>query len=204
MSKFFETRQVITYATKYVEGSVCDICTDRAKYSDIIRKKASSYIHFDVVKNEYSDVIGNPLQLPFANDFFDTVISIEFIEHIEEPWKFIAEINRILKKGGICILTSPYIFPWHNRGKDLDFFRFSKEGLIYSFEKHGFKILESNTYNGFFETLFLIFRKEYFYNCNNFIIRRIIKIANIFFRFLDSFNNNKNVYSNVYIIAQKI
>ena len=47
--------------------------------------------------------------IPFRNSYFDKVVSIEVIEHLENPVRFIGEINRVLKKGGQLILTTSNI-----------------------------------------------------------------------------------------------
>ena len=48
-------------------------------------------------------------KLPYKNSSFDVIIMSEVIEHLENTWFVIKEINRILKKGGIFIITTPYI-----------------------------------------------------------------------------------------------
>ncbi|WP_370463915.1 class I SAM-dependent methyltransferase [Microbulbifer sp. ALW1] len=55
--------------------------------------------------------VGNALQLPFANDFFDVVICSEVLEHIPDYQGVLAEINRVLKPGGIFAATVPAYFP---------------------------------------------------------------------------------------------
>jgi SAM-dependent methyltransferase len=45
--------------------------------------------------------------LPFGDECFDVAIATAIIEHVPHPEKFVAEIRRILKPDGICILTTP-------------------------------------------------------------------------------------------------
>jgi len=45
--------------------------------------------------------------LPYDSNEFDMAFSLEVIEHLENPWRFIDEIHRILKKGGFAIITTP-------------------------------------------------------------------------------------------------
>lgn len=44
---------------------------------------------------------GNAYSLPFMDDHFDIVISVDFLEHIENPQRVIQEISRVLKPGGL-------------------------------------------------------------------------------------------------------
>jgi len=52
---------------------------------------------------------GDALNLPFPNNFFDVVVSFETIEHITQIDKYIRDIKRILKVGGLFICSTPNI-----------------------------------------------------------------------------------------------
>jgi len=45
--------------------------------------------------------------LPFAKESFDVVVCTEVLEHITDLGKAIAEIHRVLKKGGYVIISTP-------------------------------------------------------------------------------------------------
>lgn len=47
--------------------------------------------------------------LPYKTSQFDVVISSETIEHLENPRGFMREVRRILKPGGLFILSTPAI-----------------------------------------------------------------------------------------------
>lgn len=47
------------------------------------------------------------IKLTFGNNFFDTVVSFETIEHITHWQKFLSEVHRVLKPGGILLLSTP-------------------------------------------------------------------------------------------------
>ena len=51
-------------------------------------------------------------QLPFANSFFDVVVMLAVFEHVneEEVATLLEEVNRVLKKGGLLVMTTPS--PW--------------------------------------------------------------------------------------------
>lgn len=46
--------------------------------------------------------------LPFKNNFFDAVLLLDVLEHVEDDKKTIDEVYRVLKPGGILILTTPH------------------------------------------------------------------------------------------------
>lgn len=67
-------------------------------------------------------------RLPFEDGFFDAVVSIDGIEHLERPFDFVREVARVLRPGGVTILSTPnasalrsrWRFLWtghHNKGK---------------------------------------------------------------------------------------
>jgi 2-polyprenyl-3-methyl-5-hydroxy-6-metoxy-1,4-benzoquinol methylase len=53
--------------------------------------------------------------LPYADGQFDAVISIDGIEHLEQPFGFIRECARILRAGGAVILSTPNISSLRSR-----------------------------------------------------------------------------------------
>ncbi len=49
---------------------------------------------------------GSAYQLPYTDDTFDTILSTQVIEHLDAPESMLAEIHRVLKKGGCAIITT--------------------------------------------------------------------------------------------------
>ena len=45
--------------------------------------------------------------LPYKDNEFDYICCLEGIEHLENPWNAFRELTRILKRGGILVLTTP-------------------------------------------------------------------------------------------------
>lgn len=46
-------------------------------------------------------------QFPFSRKYFDIIIAMDVIEHVQDTDSFINEIKRVLKKDGAIILTTP-------------------------------------------------------------------------------------------------
>ncbi len=46
-------------------------------------------------------------QLPFESHSFDVVCSFQVIEHLKYPEKHLQEIERVLNKGGVLLLSTP-------------------------------------------------------------------------------------------------
>lgn len=52
-------------------------------------------------------LLGNGLQLPFAEGTFDVVTSFETLEHLHGRIEFLSELRRVLRPGGKLILSTP-------------------------------------------------------------------------------------------------
>ena len=46
-------------------------------------------------------------ELPFPDQTFDRILSLETLEHAAEPLNFLKELNRISKPGGVMVLSCP-------------------------------------------------------------------------------------------------
>ena len=45
--------------------------------------------------------------LPFEDKFFDVIVSFQVIEHIPEVQRYLFELKRVLKDGGVLFITTP-------------------------------------------------------------------------------------------------
>jgi len=50
---------------------------------------------------------GGGWQLPFRDGSFDAVLALEILEHVEEDEEMLGEIGRILRPGGIAVISVP-------------------------------------------------------------------------------------------------
>lgn len=69
-------------------------------YKNALQDHGISFLEYDI---EYQN------NLPYQNNFFDAVTILAVFEHIEpkKTLTILNEIYRILKPGGICVLTTP-------------------------------------------------------------------------------------------------
>lgn len=80
---------------------------------------------FDLLPGGNVDVVGDAHQLSrhFAPASFDYVISTSVFEHLMMPWRVVLEINRVLRPGGLCFVSSHQSLGLHEL--PCDFWRFS-------------------------------------------------------------------------------
>jgi len=83
-------------------------------------------------------VVGDAAALGFAEATFDVVLCTEMLEHVPDPQRVIDEMRRVLRPGGLLLLTTRFLFPIHDAPHD--YFRFTKYGLRHLLRR--FEILE--------------------------------------------------------------
>jgi 2-polyprenyl-3-methyl-5-hydroxy-6-metoxy-1,4-benzoquinol methylase len=88
-------------------------------------------------------------KLPYKSEEFDTIIAGELLEHLKKPEVFLKEANRIIKKNGKIIITTPNrgslinkIF--HNNETPIHFSLFTLKELKALLEKNGFEVIDYN------------------------------------------------------------
>jgi len=114
--------------------------------------KRFTLISSDIDPLRHPDVVDDIVCSSFQDDFFDTIIIMEVLEHVADPVRAGKEIHRILKSGGRVILSVPFIFPLHDR--PYDFYRFTKYGLAHIFRE--FDHLEIRERNSWTETILVL------------------------------------------------
>jgi len=81
------------------------------------------------------DAINTLDQLCFADNSFDVVVFTQVMEHLPEPSAVLAELQRVLRPGGLLILVAPQ--SWHAHQIPHDFYRYTAYGIRYLLEKNG-------------------------------------------------------------------
>ncbi len=106
--------KVVETLRKYVrEGKILDVGAGRGALSHALLEMGYEVKAADIdpSKCKYPDVEMiqcNILKgLPFNDNSFDAITITEVIEHMEDPYLTVRELNRVLKPGGILFITVP-------------------------------------------------------------------------------------------------
>jgi SAM-dependent methyltransferase len=109
---------------------------------------------FDFANLRYTQLT-HPYSLPYEDDFFDTVIGTAALEHAPNDSETLNELYRVLKPGGLFIMTTlPNRFSyteWLNRrlGRPHHLRIYSLKEIKYMFLHHGFVPVESGYHQAF-------------------------------------------------------
>jgi predicted SAM-dependent methyltransferase len=98
------------------------------------------------------DYTSDILSIPVPDESIDVVLCTEVLEHVPEPISVIREFVRLLKPGGIMILTAPlgsglHQLPYHYYGG------FTPEWYRYCANRFNLEIIEIKPNGGFFKHL---------------------------------------------------
>jgi ubiquinone/menaquinone biosynthesis C-methylase UbiE len=119
-------------AAELVNGNLLEVGCGEGRGIDLLLPRVTQYTAIDKIEPVIGKLTikyptakfysGNipPLSV-FADNSFDSIVSFQVIEHIEDDKLFLKEIHRVLKPGGIALLTTPNRpmslsrNPWHIR-----------------------------------------------------------------------------------------
>jgi SAM-dependent methyltransferase len=69
----------------------------------------------------------DPYEIPAPSDTFDVVLSSQVIEHVREPWRWMPELARVCRPGGVVATINPVSWPYHEA--PVDCWRIYPEGM---------------------------------------------------------------------------
>jgi len=136
------------FASKYIKSKkVLDIACGSGYGCEILLKKGAKYVigsdiseeTIDYAKKHYQkkdiEFITNDIKkLDFSDEEFDCIVSFETLEHVKDQEVVITELKRVLKKGGILIISTPNLESRTNDEEDTNRFH-EKELTVKEFKK---------------------------------------------------------------------
>ena len=116
-----------------------------------------------------ADAYFDGISIPFEDRHFDVVLLIEVLEHAEYPERLLLEARRVLKGGGVMLVTMP--FAWREHGAPYDFRRLTSYGHKKMLQEAGFTVASIEPTTGIFGTCGQMI-SEYFYELFSTVIPR--------------------------------
>jgi len=134
----------IEKSLKFCNGKLLDIGCGNKPYLDLFLGFVDEYVGLEhpSQKKRFGkavEIYADCLNLPFAENTFDTIICFEVLEHLEDPFLFFGQVYKALKPGGYLLLSVPQTYQLHDKA---DYFRFTSEGLKLLCKKSGLRVVK--------------------------------------------------------------
>ena len=116
--------------TSAVRGRVLDAGSGRGAWREVIRSGGAEYESIDSAPRggDRPTWIGDVMRMPQVPDErYDAVVSHQVLEHLPRPWEALAEFHRVLRPGGVLVVSAPHLSRRHELPHD--YFRFTPEGM---------------------------------------------------------------------------
>jgi SAM-dependent methyltransferase len=84
------------------------------------------------------DLYCSAIEVPLPDESIDVILCTEVLHDLPEPDLFFTEVKRLLKKGGVLVMTSPFVVPIVDG--PYDHYRYTKHGLSYRIQKSGLEV----------------------------------------------------------------
>lgn len=145
----FLDRWIASTAYPYVTGDVLDYGCGAQPYRRFFGPKCRRYVGADVAPAHgvELDILFTPGQpLPLANESFDTILSTQTLEHVQDVDLYMSECHRLLRPGGHLILTVP--MQWRMHEQPYDYWRFTRYGVLTLLSKVGLSVCDLSPCGG--------------------------------------------------------
>jgi SAM-dependent methyltransferase len=143
----------LSKAIPYLKGDLLDIGCGNKPYQSIIQSE--KYIGVDVSLSPHEqdnfDIIFDGLNLPFSDNFIDSILCTEVLEHATNPEKLMNEIYRVLKLNGHAFITVPMFIEHHEI--PYDYRRLTYYGMNKLAKDVGFEVIFIDNRGSFLSVL---------------------------------------------------
>jgi len=117
--------KVLEIGPSGIPSAYSQIVNDPSIQWDTIDFESSVYIDSSTSKLTFT--IDDPYRFPIPENTYDIVLSGQVIEHVQEIWKWMGELKRIVKNNGIIFTINPVSWPFHEA--PLDCWRIFPSGI---------------------------------------------------------------------------
>jgi SAM-dependent methyltransferase len=197
-----------------LKGSLLDFGCGTKPYKELFIN-VDEYIGIDLKiegreeSHVYVDKFYDGKVIPFEKERFDSILCTEVLEHVFNIDELLKEFNRVLKKGGKALITTPFM--WEEHEMPYDFARYTTPALQFLYKKNGFRVIDNFKTGNYIEVVFQ-FSLNYIKNIlpNNKYTRQVILFPFIvFINFFGTFFSfilpkDKTAYFNNVFLIEKI
>lgn len=157
-------------------GALLDVGCGTKPYRGLFTA-ATDYtgLEIDTPKNrasKHADHFYDGETFPFRRESYDGIVCNQVLEHVFAPDDFLQEVSRVMRPGGMLLLTVPFV--WDEHEQPWDYARYSSFGLRNLLERNGFVLVAQRKTNADARLLFQLVN-AYLYK----VLRTSNAIANL-------------------------
>jgi len=127
---------------RHLKGRILDVGCGQRPYENLFETTGYVGLEIDTQENrktKKADIFYDGNVFPFKDGEFDGVVANQVFEHVFYPDRFLGEVRRVLRDGGMLLMTVPFI--WDEHEKPYDFARYTSYALETMLTRNGFEIL---------------------------------------------------------------
>lgn len=136
-----------------IRGTVLDAGCGYAPFRRLLEQFSDRYESLDQKQflNDQTHMADIQSMDAIPSGRYDAILCSEVLEHLPRPEAALREVHRLLKSDGVLILTVPYLSRLHDEPHD--YYRYTRHGLRYLLESHGFRGIEIERTGSYFSFL---------------------------------------------------
>lgn len=147
-----QVRLIIEKLRKQHIKKILDVGGGDGQYKNLLTQITDDYKNLEIKKNVGVDIVGSIYKIPLSDASVDLVTLFMVLEHLNEPTDALKECHRVLAKNGYLAITT--VQYWHTHNYPNDYFRYTRQALIYLCKKAGFRVEKIWSHGGPFLVIF--------------------------------------------------
>jgi SAM-dependent methyltransferase len=133
-------RDTLPLVRAHARGRCLDAGAGRSPWRAQLEAQGVRVVSVDIEsRGSGVDLVADLQRMPEVESAsFDTAVCMQVLEHLPYPQAALAELARVLRPGGVLVLSAPHLSMLHELPHD--YFRFTARGLRVLLEASGFEI----------------------------------------------------------------
>lgn len=222
IGKYYLRRDILNAIAKYkFNGTVFDLGCGQKPYQQFF-KHSEKYLGIDFYEYSpnkdfsqlepdffFSKDYSKDYLIDTADDSYDHCVSFQVLEHHPEPQTMIKELVRITKKGGLIMISAPFLGGLHEEPND--FQRYTKYQFARLFKAQNCEVLSIIEQGSLFSTIVMLLSEHlnwfaaknlfaYYVSAIGYIPLLLLMYISLF---VDRFVRSNKIFINYLVIAKK-
>ena len=148
---FQPLEQELEPVAHYLGGRMLNAGCGSRDIEPFLRARGTAEIvRYDIASSDPAVVLGPLEETPFDDESFDSVLCNAVLEHVQDAGRAIAELARVVRKGGNVVVAVPFLQPYHPCPGD--YRRYTADGLAELGRAAGLDVVEILPVHSFAQT----------------------------------------------------